>query len=280
MEIKKLTGALFVVNLVQVLIGAALLIGMGSRLFGEVSPAVWVCVGLIFLSALMTGAGLLAAGRYQNKNYEESMKNLEDLNGKLREQKHDLMNHFQVVYGLMELGEYEEAHAYIKPVFKEIKKLNMALKTAQPAINALLWAKMEAAARQGIDVYPEVGTKLEKLPMQPWDLCRVLANLLDNGITALQGTEGEKRIRVSLKEVKENYVFEIANNGPVIPEENRALLFKPGFTTKKEEGHGNGLAIVARLLKEAGGEILLESEEEETVFLVRLPVSRKERERK
>ncbi len=282
MEIKKLTGALLAVNLVQVMIGVILLIVMGSRLLGEVSPVIWVCVGLILVSALMTGAGLLAAGRYQNRNYEESMKNLECFNGKLREQKHDLMNHFQVVYGLMELGEYEEAHAYIRPVFKEIKKLNMALKTAQPAVNALLQAKMEAAARQEIDFYLEVGSSLEAIPMQPWDLCRVLANLLDNAINALKEKEGEKRIRVSLKEARGSYLFEIADNGPAIPEENRALLFKPGFTTNKEEGHGNGLAIVARLLKEAGGEIFFESEEEETVFLVRLPGNRREerRERK
>lgn len=271
MNIKRMTIILMVNAVVQFLTGIILLTGLFMQASEAVSPMMLACIGLILLSSLLAAAGIFAAARYQNRSYEESMKNLENLNTKLREQKHDLMNHFQVVYGLMELGEYEEAHAYVRPVFKDIRKLNRALKTAQPAVNALLQAKLEAAESQEIDMYLTVGSTLKDIRMKPWDLCRILGNLIDNAVTALSQKEGEKRLLVMINESVENYIFEISNNGPAIPEENMPHLFKAGFTTKKGEGHGQGLAIVARLVKEAGGAVTVDSDEDETLFRVLLP---------
>lgn len=272
MEIKRITALLLALSAGQFLAGVVLLVCVGeSRAFDQVGPVMWACVTLMLLSGVAATAGVYAAGRYQDKNFEESMRNLEQLNGRLREQKHDLMNHFQVVYGLLELGEYEEAHSYIRPVFKDIQRLNMALKTAQPAVNALLQAKMETAGEQGIDFYLEVGTDLKNIPVKPWDLCRILANLLDNAITALESCEGEKKILVRMQKTQTGYQIAVENNGPVILGEHLHDIFRSGFTTKREEGHGQGLAIVARLVREAQGEIRVKSLPEETVFTVYLP---------
>ena len=72
----------------------------------------------------------------------ESYENLEKLNSNLRSQRHDYLNHLQVVYGLMEMEEYEELKAYLQPVYKDMLKTGKALRTSKPAINALLKAKM------------------------------------------------------------------------------------------------------------------------------------------
>lgn len=272
MEIKKLTALLVLISLGQFLAGIVLLVCAGSgQAFGEVSPAVWGCAVLILATSLAAILGIYAVSRYQDQSYEESMRNLENLNTKLREQKHDLMNHFQVVYGLLELGEYEEAHAYIRPVFKDIQRLNMALKTAQPAVNALLQAKLETAAQLGIDFYLEVGTTLKDIAIKPWDFCRILANLLDNAMTALEGRTGERQVLLRMQELKAAYRIEVINNGPPIPPQHLTEIFRAGFTTKREEGHGQGLAIVQRLVREAGGSVTVESDEERTAFLVILP---------
>lgn len=281
MEIKRLTGLLLALSAGQLLAGVVLLVCVGeSRTFARVEPVMWACVVLMLLSGVAAAVGIYAAGRYRDKNFEESMRNLEQLNGRLREQKHDLMNHFQVVYGLLELGEYGEAYAYIRPVFKDIQRLNMALKTAQPAVNALLQAKMETAGARGIDFYLEVGTDLKSIPLKPWDLCRILANLLDNAIAALEEWEGEKKILVRMQASQGGYRISVENNGPVIPEGHLHEIFRSGFTTKREEGHGQGLAIVARLVREAQGEVGVKSLPGETVFTVLLPEKReKDRQR-
>lgn len=271
MNIKKTVKALLIINGLQFMAAFLLWLVIGTQILGQVTPAIYLTIGIMLISSFLTLMGLSIASRYQNDSYRESMANLENLNLKLRAQRHDYMNHLQVIYGLLELGEYEDAREYMAPVFKDIIKVTRALKTSQPAVNALLQAKMESAEKKGIDMFVEVGTPLKEIPLEPWELCKVLSNLIDNGITALEEKEGEKQLVVEIRQESENYCFRIRNNGPVIPKEQQALIFKQGFSTKKEEGHGTGLAIVSGIVKDAKGSINLVSDTEETCFEVRLP---------
>ena len=101
----------------------------------------------------------------------------------------------------------------------------------------------------------------------------MLANLMDNAITALEAIPSEKKLRVDIGEDRASYRFSVANNGPAIPEELQESIFREGFTTKKESGHGMGLSIVTQVLKNYKGTINLSSTEEDTVFRIRIPKS-------
>ena len=52
---------------------------------------------------------------------------------------------------------------------------------------------------------------------------------------------------------------EFADNGPGIPPEEKELVFTPFFTTK-EKGHGIGLAVVHRIVRDHLGSVDMESE--------------------
>ena len=201
----------------------------------------------------------------------ESYQNLERLNSNLRAQRHDYLNHLQVVYGLMEMEEYDELRNYLQPVYKDMLKTGKALKTSKPAINALLKAKMDEAESKGIDVYIEVKSNLQDLHVEDWELCKVLSNLLNNAMTALSEKSGEKKIELEITEDRESYLFTVSNNGPMIPKEMQESIFKQGITTKKGEGHGMGLYIVSNVLKSYKGTIKLVSKENETTFSFSLP---------
>lgn len=86
----------------------------------------------------------------QSEMLEDAYTQLEDLNGTLRAQRHDFKNHMQVVYGLIGMGEYKEAQAYIERVYGDIQLVSSALKTASPAVNALLAAKAADCGERGI----------------------------------------------------------------------------------------------------------------------------------
>jgi sensor histidine kinase regulating citrate/malate metabolism len=177
----------------------------------------------------------------------------------------------QIVYGLMELEEYEEMNEYLRQVYKELLKTGKAIKTSKPAINALLAAKSAEADAKGMEFLIEVKSDLKHLTIEDWELCKVLSNLIDNAVRALEESGQEnKKIRVDITETPEKYVFYIEDNGPQIPEDLQEKIFKKGFSTKKEEGHGMGLAIVSEILGENGGTIDLKSEEKETVFTVEI----------
>lgn len=209
--------------------------------------------------------------RNREEVLKESIENLGKLNDKLRMDRHDYLNHLQVVYGLMELGEYEEMNSYLKKIYKEILKTGKAIKTSKPAINALLAAKSAEAESKGLTFVIEVKSDLKKLRIEDWELCKVLSNLIDNAFKALEESDREeKKVRIDINEDPERYYFTVENNGPMIPEELRASIFKRGFTTKKEEGHGMGLSIVSEILEANKGKIDLKSNEEETLFTVSL----------
>jgi len=217
---------------------------------------------------------LLFTYRRLRKLYEDlqdSYRQLENLNSELRAQRHDYLNHLQVVYGLMELEEYDELLDYLKPVYKDMQKTGKALKTSKPAINALLKAKMDEAESRNIDFYIEVKSDLKNLEVEDWELCKVIANLLDNAMTALEEKKGEKKISLDIMEDKEGYRFDVSNNGPEILPEMQEMIFKQGVSTKKGEGHGMGLYIVANVVKSYKGTIKLTSEENETTFSFSLP---------
>ncbi len=232
-----------------------------------------LCLLLVLMLTICIIVLAKAYKRLQNA-YEDlqiSQHNLEKLNSELRAQRHDYLNHLQVVYGLMELEEYEDLRNYLQPVYKDMQKTGKALKTSKPALNALLKAKMDEAEGKGIDFYIEVKSDLKELGVEDWELCKVLSNLFDNAMTALGGKISERKICLDITEDKESYYFTVSNNGPKISEQMQEHIFKQGFTTKKEEGHGMGLFIVASVIKNYHGTIDLESEEEETSFYVSFP---------
>ena len=209
--------------------------------------------------------------RKQYQALQISYHNLEKLNSELRTQRHDYLNHLQVVYGLLELKEYEELYSYLSPVYKNIQKTGKALKTSKPAINALLKAKMDEAESRNIDFYIEVKTDLKNLKVEDWELCKVISNLIDNAITALENKEINKKIWIDMTEDRDYYLFSVSNNGPAIMSHMQEEIFKQGVTTKKESGHGMGLYIVRNVIKEYKGNISLSSTEEETRFSFRFP---------
>jgi sensor histidine kinase regulating citrate/malate metabolism len=271
MNLKKLVGALLLINLLQFFVGLTILMIQGKTIIDEVSIFMYLAIGLMLLSSLVTILGLYFTIRYKNDIMSETLSNLEELNTKLRAQRHDYLNHFQVIYGLMELGEYEEAKGYIDPVFKDIMKVSKALKTSQPAVNALLQAKICAAEKKGIDLYLEIRSQLKEIPIEPWNLCKVLANIIDNGITALSEANHEKSIHIEIGEDMNCYTFLVYNNGPEIPRGQLENIFRQGFTTKKEMEHGMGLFIVAKIIREAGGTISVNSSVDKTSFYIELP---------
>jgi signal transduction histidine kinase len=99
----------------------------------------------------------------------------------------------------------------------------------------------------------------------------VLLNLLLN---AAQATSGRGTIRVSIGQQDRFCAIEIVDDGPGIPADARAKLFRPFFSTKPG-GTGLGLVNARRIVEEHGGTIDIECPAEGgTRVIVRLPAAR------
>jgi two-component system, sporulation sensor kinase E len=100
---------------------------------------------------------------------------------------------------------------------------------------------------------------------------QVFYNLIRNAYQALPATEGRIVIRTRFNEYE--VVITIEDNGTGISPEHMGALFEPYLTTKPS-GSGLGLLIVRRIVREHGGEISVESEEDTgTRVVIHLPRS-------
>ncbi|MGN0747257.1 MAG: sensor histidine kinase [Aristaeellaceae bacterium] len=202
----------------------------------------------------------------QLEDMDDTIEAMESLNNTLRAQRHDFLNHLQVVYSLMEMQEYDEANAYIEKIYGSITAVSRVMKTANPAINALLQVKLAACEKAGIPVTLNIQSAWKDLPMPGWEMCKVLSNLLDNAIDALQEVEPSQRsLTLTLTEDLRSFRFAVANTGPMIPLKSQESIFQAGITTKAA-GHGMGLYIVRKVLRDRGGDITLVSDPTHTEF--------------
>ena len=276
-DIKKAARYAIILNAVQ--IAAAVAIALLVLLTDVEARTSWryiaalVCVSalLVICGAIVDIGNALSADRIkqQSEMLEEAYAQLESLNGALRAQRHDFRNHLQVIGGLLEMGESDEAAKYIDRVYGSVGALSAQLRTASPAVNALLRVKTAEAQKRGVAMDVIVRSAWEGLPAQGWEMCRVLGNLIDNAMDALKDTPSP-RVTVTLGEELRALIFSVENNGPEIPMEIREKIFQPGFTTKGGE-RGQGLAIVREIIAGYGGELTLESDENHTAFCGRLP---------
>lgn len=279
LSVKKTTRFAVIINSLQILAMAGIfgyvlindvaLLSHGAELF-----LLGFCLLIVVWGAAMDIREAVTTRKIaeQTRMIEEAYGQLEDLNATLRCQRHDFMNHLQVVFSLTEMQEYDEAMQYIERIYGDIQRVSGVLKTSIPAVNALIAAKSADCEERGIGFDTEIASPWKDLPVSGWEMCRILGNLIDNAIDAIResGDIIDKHIRVALGETPNAFIFSVINNGPQIPARHLSSLFQLGFTTKSE-GHGSGLSIVAEIMETYGGKISVESTPSQTIFSGTIP---------
>lgn len=282
LNLNKAIIALVIVNIIQILLlvttciyGKLVLKQRLSLLNTEdIRLIIILTIGIIFINSFtaIRNVYMLMKAKSQYNMQVETLKRVENLNNTLRAQRHDFLNHLQVVYSLIELDEYDDAKEYIEKIYSDIKKVSRILKTSQPAINALLQAKISDCETKKINVNLNITSQLRELKIPSWEMCRVLSNLIDNAIYELNRENSkEKLLEIKVSEEINSYSFIVKNNGSKIPEQIKAKIFEPTFTTKGKEGEGMGLAITKEIIESNKGNIDVCSEENFTQFTVTIP---------
>lgn len=118
---------------------------------------------------------------------------------------------------------------------------------------------------RGIEISLDIAADLPPILGSKDLMFQVLLNLCNNAADA-QPDGGVIRISAHVLEGKtgspdetKTVVLEVADGGSGIPEERRARIFEPFYSTKAEEGGtGLGLSIVASVVRDAGGSIRVE----------------------
>ena len=121
---------------------------------------------------------------------------------------------------------------------------------------------------------------IEKINIIPQDIGRLLLNLYQNAFYAVneklkQQPKGyEPTVSVSTKKLDGKIEIRLKDNGDGIPQKIVDKIFQPFFTTKPTgQGTGLGLSLAYDIIKAHGGELEVETKQQEgTIFIILLPM--------
>ena len=162
---------------------------------------------------------------------------------------HEFTNHMTALTALLDQGDLKGAQAYIASVSKTVAAGTTIMDTHNPLLDSILSKKYEEAAKVGVNIYFDL-CDLKRMPFDSMDMVIVLSNLLDNATrAAAQALPPEVHVRI--RKTPEEYLISVRNRvqEDLLLEEGKL----PG-TTKKESGHGMGLANVQDVLHKYGAE--------------------------
>jgi len=174
----------------------------------------------------------------------------------------------------------DEQSFYIKDMLANLMELirHRKIQKTQIDINSVLHKSVNLLLdelrirRIGWDI--QLDDKAPVISADALHLQQVFMNLIVNAMEALsEMPHGSPRtLLISSKYDSEinQTVIAFRDNGPGINHEHQAKIFDPFFSTKAQ-GSGIGLALCQDLVHEHGGTIKVDSNDEGTVFIVKLP---------
>ena len=177
-----------------------------------------------------------------------------DVTQALRAQAHEFANKLHVISGLLELGEQAKAVEYLGRSHSDAAFVNrpLAAGITDHDVRALLIAKSTVCAERGVEIL--VSPDSVCTPDGTGDVITVLGNLIDNAVDAA-GYDSTVAVRLDETPDGERTIT-VEDDGPGVPEPERAAVFEAGVTTKPAEGinsRGFGLALVQRVARRRGG---------------------------
>lgn len=112
---------------------------------------------------------------------------------------------------------------------------------------------------------------------QPTQLSQVLLNLLSNSFDAVQSSDNPW-IRIEVQRSSEFFEILVTDSGKGIPANIAEKVFQPFFTTKDiGSGTGLGLSISKGIMQKHGGDLIYDSSNANTRFILRFPIKIVER---
>lgn len=114
---------------------------------------------------------------------------------------------------------------------------------------------------------------LPKFDLDAEQINRVMINLLDNAVAAINKKNGRIEIILSYDEQHRKATVIVADDGAGVPSSNKRKVFEPYFSTKKS-GTGLGLAIVSSIISDHHGQVsVADNKPTGTIVSFQLPVS-------
>ena len=185
---------------------------------------------------------------------------------------------------LKESGEDDKLGKSLETCIKEVERLDgiiahflEAIRPSEPdfretnlldLLEETLRGREEELKARKVSAQVEAGAKDPVVFADPEQLKQVFFNVIGNAIDAMGK---DPKLRVITSGDDENVYVQFVDSGVGIAKEDVPKVFEPYYTTKKG-GHGIGMMIVYRIMRDHGGDVGIDSKPGAgTIVTLRLP---------
>ena len=158
-----------------------------------------------------------------------------------RKIKHDFSNILTTVQGYIEIGKPEKALSVLQNTYTDLTGLAGFSVCSNKTVNTILYMKTQQAKECGVTLTTEI-TEECSVKIDDYDLCRLLANILDNALNAAALTDTAKFALIRIR-ITETDIHIHSENGFV----------QTVHKIKKSDIHGNGVGIIKEIAKNYSG---------------------------
>ncbi|HEY4643676.1 MAG TPA: ATP-binding protein, partial [Bacteroidota bacterium] len=149
--------------------------------------------------------------------------------------------------------------SHIASEFSRVARMPAAGGTACDINKVVQEAVALFSQEEGIEFRTEYDQAVPSIVADPEELRRAFINIIRNGIQAIRLKSGARgRISLKTRRMDGTASVRFEDDGCGIPEEVKAKLFQPYFSTKTD-GMGLGLVLVHRTVDQLGGTVTVES---------------------
>ncbi len=237
-----------------------------------------ICVGLVVLAVVITI--LLLKRKYDKRlsDFQDSVlkkqrDEVQNIYQTMRAWRHDYHNHIQSIKAMLAMKKFEELDAYLCTLEQDLDSIDIAIRTGNVGLDAILSSKVSIARKNNIEVNCTAKVP-DQLKISDVHLCAIVGNLLDNAIEACEKIKSEegnqfpqKFIRIYIGMFKQQLYISVSNSTNA---KHRRRLNE--LVTSKLGEHGFGLRRIDKIAEQYDGFVNRKNEPGIFATEVMLPV--------
>ncbi|MFS0840600.1 GHKL domain-containing protein [Paenibacillus sp. 1P03SA] len=199
---------------------------------------------------------------YQDANYEKVVHSFKSIKRII----HDTNQQFLYIEECIKRNELGAALEHIKTTLNKVEGAYQRVNTGNLVIDALVTNTLDIGQANGIRIDTRLNLRAHKIPVDRYDLCVVMGNMLDNAIEASKQLKvaEDRYILIKIHTTESALLIHILNHMESESVPLRSQKPNPEF-------HGIGLTNIARICDKYGGHMTIETKHKQFNNMVLLP---------
>ncbi len=130
-------------------------------------------------------------------------------------QRHDFLNHLQVISGLVQLNKSDRVTEYISQVCQEAERLSRVAHLNVPEVAAVLLVTHFTANKHQVEIIYDINTNLAGCNVPDRILAEALEEIVKQSLACLAPPDKQdRRLKISINESEKKYLFRVSFHEP------------------------------------------------------------------